>query len=291
MERHHAGSVSLAIALLLHNSPSGSTTAQPSPQRPQQQPASTPPTATATSAATFDHSAFDSLLQKHVKRDRVDYAALKGERATLDGYVDRLAKLPQADLEKLPRAEQMAFWIDAYNAITLKTVIDAYPIEGSGLSGLRYPKNSIRQLGDQWTRKHTIANQQLSLDDVENKILRPTFKDPRVHAAINCASKGCPPLRSEAFVGARLDAQLADQMKRFVTDGVRNQIDVKAKKVLLSSIFDWFGEDFGTKQDQRAILSFLAKNGPADWKPFLDGFDPGDVDFLDYDWALNDVDR
>jgi hypothetical protein len=274
-------SVTLLLALALACRPSGSPAASADAS------ASSPQAAAASGTATFDHSAFDALLKKHVKEDRVDYAALKGDRKALDGYVDRLAKLSKDDYQKLSRDEQMAFWIDAYNAITLRSIVDAYPIDGSFFS--RFPKNSIRQIDKVWDKKHAVAGRDVSLNEIENEILRKEWKDPRVHASINCASKGCPPLRAEAFTGARLGEQLDGQVKRWVADPKRNQVDPKTKKVAVSKIFDWFGEDFGVKQDPRGVLKFLTTYGPSDWKPFLDGFDPKSVEFLDYDWSLNDV--
>ena len=259
---------------------------------PAAKPGSPAPAAVQT-AATFDHSDFDAVLKKHLHGERVDYKALKADRAALDGYCARLEKLAKGDFEKLSRDEQMALWINAYNALTLRSIVDAYPIKAPTFKLNTFPKNSIRQISDVWEKKHPVAGRDVSLEDIENEILRKEWKDPRIHAAINCASKGCPALRGEAFVAARLSDQLDEQMKKFVADTARNQVDPKAKKVALSSIFKWFAEDFGTKpdsgKDERAILKWLTKFGPADWKSFLDGFDPDDVAILDYDWELNDV--
>ncbi len=277
---------SLALMLLAHCAPT-----DPSQAAPPAAPAS--PVAPVPTSAAFDHSELDALLKKHGRGDRIDYAALKTDRTALDGYLDRIAKLPADAVAKMERAEQMAFWINAYNAWTLRTIVDAYPIAGSGLSGLRFPKNSIRQLSDPWGTKHPIAGAQRSLDDLEHKILRAQFKDPRIHSAVNCASVGCPPLRLEAFAAATLEAQLDDQMRKFLADPKRNLVDPAKKKIELSSIFDWFGEDFGTKATgaagERALLAWIEKYGKPEWKEFLSKFDPDDVDFLDYDWALNDV--
>jgi hypothetical protein len=236
-------------------------------------------------AKTFDHSALDALLKKHVKGDRVDYAALKAGRAPLDDYCERLAKLPKADLEAMARDEQFAFWIDAYNALTLRTIVASYPID-AGLKLNTFPKNSIRQIDGAWTRKHTVASREVSLDEIENAILRPTFKDPRVHAAINCASIGCPPLRAEAFVGARLSEQLDDNFKRFLADPKRNTFDGAKKAVRVSKIFDWFADDFGGKE---GVLKFLRERAPEEAKKLLESIRAGDVGSLDYDWTLNDV--
>ena len=274
---------SLTIALLVHCAPQD---AAPTGKTDAARPAAVAP---------FDHTDWDAILKQHGKGDRVDYAALKADRAPLDGYLDRVAKLQADTLAKLSRPDQMAFWINAYNALTLRTIVDHYPIAASGLSALRFPKSSIRQLDDPWGSKHTIAGAQRSLDDVEHKILRAEWKDARIHAAVNCASVGCPPLRLEAFTADKLEAQLDEQMKKFVADPLRNKVDPVKKKVELSSIFDWFGEDFGTKaggkEGERALLAWLEKYGKPEWKQFLASFDPDDIDFLDYDWTLNDVVR
>jgi hypothetical protein len=242
-----------------------------------------PPAAVA--PAPFDHSGYDALLKKHVKGERVDYAALKADRAGLDGYCDRLAKLKKSDLEAMARDDQFAFWIDAYNALTLKTIVDHYPIK-TGITLNTHPKNSIRQIDGAWSDRHTVASQQVSLDDIENKILRPTFKDPRVHTAINCASRGCPPLRAEAFTGARLDAQLDDNVAKFLADPARTVYDEKKKRIVVSKIFDWFKEDFGGDE---GVLKFLRAHAPAASKGFLESLSAKSIETSDYDWSLNDV--
>jgi hypothetical protein len=250
--------------------------------------ATKPAVPAAAPAAAFDHSAFDALLKKHVKGDRVDYKALQADRAALDGYCERLAKLAKADLEAMARNDQFAFWIDAYNALTLATIVDHYPIkEGpSPAKPSEFPKNSIRQIDGAWTTKHTVASQQLSLDEIENKVLRPGFKDPRVHTAINCASRGCPPLRAEAFTGAKLEAQLNDNVERFLADPARTVYDAKGSKLVVSKIFDWFKEDFGGDE---GVLKFIRAHAPAGQKGFLEKLGARSVAFADYDWTLNDV--
>lgn len=241
--------------------------------------------AAAQAAAAFDHSALDALLKKHVKGDRVDYKALQADRAALDGYCERLAKLAKADLEKMPKSDQFAFWIDAYNALTLKTIVDHYPIPAPTKPS-EFPKNSIRQIDGAWTAKHTVASQQVSLDEIENKVLRPTFKDPRVHTAINCASRGCPPLRAEAFTGAKLEAQLNDNVERFLADPARTVYDAKGSKLVVSKIFDWFKEDFGGDE---GVVKFIRAHAPAAQKGLLEKLGAKSVTFADYDWTLNDV--
>lgn len=241
--------------------------------------------AAAPAAATFDHSALDALLKKHVKGLRVDYKSLKGERAALDGYCEKLAQLPKAELEKMERAEQFAFWIDAYNALTLQTIVAHYPIE-AGKKPSEFPKNSIRQIDGAWTAKHTVASQSLSLDEIENKLLRPTFKDPRVHFAINCAARSCPPLRAEAFTGAKLEAQLDDDVATFLAGPGRPVVASDGKKLSVSKIFDWFKEDFG---GEAGVLKFLRDHAQKDQQAALAGADAKSLAYVDYDWSLNDL--
>ncbi len=145
--------------------------------------------------AAFDHGAFDALLGAHVSASGVDYGGLAGQRAALDAYV---GTLPGVELDGFGRSEQMAFWINAYNALTLTLILDNYPLA------------SIRDLddGNPWeAHSWTVAGRSVTLNAIEHEILRP-MGDPRIHAAVNCASKGCPPLASDAFTGAGLGAQL-----------------------------------------------------------------------------------
>ena len=109
---------------------------------------------------------------------------------------------------------------------------------------------------------------------------------------MNCASVGCPPLRAEAYTGERIDAQLDEQTRRWIADPSRNFVKPSEKRVEVSKIFDWYRADFGGpagKEDERGVLDFLIRHGPAEWKPFLESFDPDDVKHLDYDWSLNDT--
>src|SRR5262245_16484093 len=127
--------------------------------------------ATSSGSGRFDHSGLDAVLRKFVNGDRVDYAALEADRAGLDAYVDRLAKLSKPEYDQLSRDEQMALWINAYNALTLRSIVDAYPIQ-AGFKLNLYPRNSIRQIDDVWEKKHPVAGRQISLDDIENAVLR-----------------------------------------------------------------------------------------------------------------------
>jgi hypothetical protein len=240
----------------------------------------------AAEAQAFDntHAALDAVLGAYVAPAGVDYAGLKAGRAGLDAYVDALADAP---IDAMGAAEQEAFWINAYNALTLQVIVDAYPL------------GSIMELegGKVWeVRRFRVAGDEVSLNDIEHKILRP-LGDPRIHAAINCASRGCPPLSSDAFTAAELDAQL-DAASRAWATGSAAVIDRGGKSVRLSAIFDWFGDDFvpgygasradipGVEGKQEAALNFVGAYLDGDARAWLSagGYQ---VSYGEYDWGLN----
>ena len=250
--------------------------------------------------AAFDHGGLDAILKARVDAEgRVDYRGLKGDRAALDAYVARLGRVAPETLNGWSRADQMAFYLNAYNAITFQVVIDHYPPKGLGLI---FPRLSIRNIPGVWDKIRTpVAGAELTLNEIEHEILRPRFKDARVHAAIVCASIGCPILRNEAYVGARLEEQLEDAARRFARHPEKNAVDPRRRIVTISPIFDWFKEDFESYAEQAPTLK--GRRGDAGrWAGAL-GFlirygDPAHADFLrggdyrvrlgDYDWSLND---
>lgn len=222
---------------------------------------------------------YAEALARYAPKGEVDYAGLR-QSGLLQGPVDALAAAPlPAD-----KAGQMAFWINAYNLLTLDLVADHWPLA------------SIRDLdgGDPWSkRRFMVAGRSLSLNDIEHKILRP-MGDPRIHAAINCASRGCPPLPATPFTAAGLDAQL-DAATRAWVQGGGVKVDATAKVVSLSMIFDWFGEDFlptpgegppGQSGKKAAALRFaLPYLRPAEAEVVRAG--GYTVRYAPYDWAVN----
>lgn len=231
-------------------------------------------------ALAADHGALQAALDAHVSsRGTVDYAGLKASGA-LDGYLDGLASAA----EPSSRGEQMAFWINAYNALTLDLIADNYPL------------SSIRDLdgGDPWSaRTFTVAGRTVTLNDIEHNILRP-MGDARIHAAVNCASQGCPPLSPRAFTGSGLDAQLDDAARRWVQgNGVR--IDPGKNTVSLNKIFDWYGDDFtaayasedipGIDGKAEAALNFAARYLPERADYLRQG--GYTVEYSPYSWELN----
>ncbi len=239
-------------------------------------------------APTFDaiHVPWNAILEQRVRGGDFDYLGLSKERAGLDTYIASLEAVTFDVFSTLSRTERYAFWVNAYNAYTVKRVLDGYHVK------------SIRDLGDEklsvWDRdfvplgalQPTLAKEKLTLNDIENKILRPTFQDARVHAAINCASKGCPPLRAEAFTAAKLEAQLDEQVKAWLADTTRNRFDAQKKRVEISKVFEWFAEDF--QKEAGSATAWIARFRPTD-KGWLIARDKPTVSFLEYDWALNEA--
>ncbi|MEZ5457892.1 MAG: DUF547 domain-containing protein [Steroidobacteraceae bacterium] len=247
-------------------------------------------------ASPFDHqhALYGGVLQRHVRNGLVDYAALQRERAPLDRYAAQLAAVERQVVDGWSRDQRLAFWINAYNALTLRTIIDHYPIRRGSLVGIAFPANSIWQIAGAFKdARHRVAGQRLSLDDIEHRIIRPSFSEPRVHVALVCAARSCPVLRAEPYVAVRLDAQLTEQSRRFAADrnhGVRATSGRRGVEV--SSIFKWFGEDFaplGAGDDTRGVLAFLAAySDDPELLPRLRDRTTT-VRYLDYDWTLNDT--
>ena len=239
-------------------------------------------------AAAFDHGAWDGLLKHHVRPIRggvatqVDYAGMARKRALLKGYLDALAAVAEADFRRWPKPERLAFLINAYNAWTVELVLTAWP-----------QLDSIKDLGSllasPWKKDFIpLLGRTRSLDDIEHGLIRAkgAFEEPRIHFAVNCASIGCPALLPDAYTAARLDAQLADATRRFLTDRSRNRL--ADGRLEVSSIFKWYGDDFDRVGGLRA---FLASQGEtlgltaAERRGLRDG--SLEIQFLDYDWRLN----
>lgn len=253
--------------------------------------------------AGFDHGPLDAILQERVAGGRVDYAGLKENRAPLDRYVASLGRLRPEEYEGWSEPERIAFWINAYNAITLKIILDHHPITRKSFPvGLPFPVNSIRQIPGQWDRiTHPVMGEPMTLNQIEHEILRQRFREPRIHMALVCAARGCPPLRTEAYAAARLDEQLDDQTRTYLANPEAGlKVDRRKKEVALSSIFNWFGKDFvdryspargfGEHSDsRRAVLAFVSRYVPEEERAFLERGDYR-LTFLDYDWELNERD-
>jgi len=224
-------------------------------------------------AAPVDHSIYGDLLENYVEDGVVDYAGFQRAEDRLDRYLEILEN---TDVKKLSRNERFAFYTNAYNAWTIKLILTEYP-----------DIDSIKDLGgfftSPWEKEFVrINNDVVTLDHIEHDILRPEFNDPRVHFAINCAAESCPPLRSEPYVGSRLDQQLDDATRSFINDPQENYL--KGDKLYVSRIFKWFSEDF-----EDDIIGFFIEYAEGNFKKKLKARENDlDVKYLDYDWSLND---
>ncbi|MBW2368950.1 MAG: DUF547 domain-containing protein [Deltaproteobacteria bacterium] len=227
---------------------------------------------TAIADAGVDHGIFGELLKKYIVNGGVDYRGFKSEEKRLDAY---LRQLETVQVDSLGRNEQFAFYTNSYNAWTIKLILGGYP-------GVK----SIKDLGSlfksPWKKKFVKINgETLTLDDIEHNILRPQFKDPRVHFAINCASKSCPPLAASPYTGGTLDAQLDAATIAFINDPGKNRLE--GSVLYVSKIFNWFSGDFNDD-----VLSFFLKYSDRTLKADLTR--KGDditIQYLDYDWSLN----
>ncbi|HAK56148.1 MAG TPA: hypothetical protein DCP38_11815, partial [Acidobacteria bacterium] len=169
--------------------------------------AANPPAHAAAQAFDHQYRTYSGVLDESLIGSRVDYGRLASDRVALDAAVDELSAVPRETFDAWSRAQRLAYWINAYNVLTLRVIVDHYPIRGSWLS--LYPRSSIRQIDGVWDDITWHAGgRQVTLDEIEHDILRPTFAEPLVHFAINCAALSCPPLRGEPFVAERLEAQL-----------------------------------------------------------------------------------
>ena len=247
--------------------------------------------------ASFDHdyANYGQLLRDHVRPPTVDYAALKSHRAALDLVVAAFGQPSREEEQAWTKAERFAFWINAYNLLTLRAIIDHYPIRSHWFT--LQPRNSIRQIDGVWTTlTWPVAGRTATLDDIEHRILRPEFKDPRVHFAINCASIGCPPLLDTPYRAVTLDAQLDAAARRYLAAPEGLQVDGSTLRV--SSILKWYGDDFVARFSEggdssrtpveRAILGVVSQFGPSAAKA-LARTPSVRVVFLDYNWSLNDL--
>ena len=228
-------------------------------------------------AQAFDHKAWDSLLKKHVvlieggKASRLDYAGVAAEREALRAYLSSVSAVREAEFNAWPRPEQMAFLINAYNAYTVEKVLARYPDIRSIWDFGKVFGNPFR---DEFFR---LLGARASLDGIEHGMLRQRYAEPRVHYALNCASVGCPMLREEAYSGVRLETQLEEQARRFLSDRSRNRY--RDGRLEVSKIFDWYKEDFEPREQYFERYA-KALGMPAGARPRLA--------FLDYDWSLND---
>lgn len=234
--------------------------------------------AAAAYAAAFEHRDWDAIVQRHVSAiGEVDYAAIKANRAPLDAYVQALAAAsPDSHRERFPtRAAELAYWLNAYNALVTRGIVDAYPTRGVRALG---PMLAFFRRAD-----YTLGGRRLSLNTLEHEIIRARYRDPRIHFAVVCASLSCPRLAREAFSASTLDAQLDTRVRESLAEARMVSIEAAGKTLRLTSLFKWYAADFGD------VRAFVRRYSSAERMQELDGLGPNPrVRYFDYDWSIND---
>lgn len=240
-----------------------------------------------------DHTTFDRVLARYIHGGLVDYSGLQRGRADLDAYLRELDEASEQAVSEASQHAALAFWINAYNACALKLVIDHYPIKKASfpsslvksLAGV--PANSIRQIPNTWKQEFcSIAGRERSLDGIEHEIIRP-MGEPRIHFAVNCASRSCPVLAPTAYKTDGLESQLDEAVQRFIDDPHQYRLERGDRPVVhVNKILDWYGDDFG---GARGVLEFLLRYVPEGDAAYLRQAAAPKLEFNDYDWTLNDT--
>ena len=248
-------------------------------------------------AAALDHShkAWDELLKRHVtyvengNASRVSYAGFAKDRAQLRKVLDAYEQVTKAEFDGWAKPTQQAFLINAYNAFTIEKILTRYP-------NIKSIRDFGSVFGNPWKDKFfKLFGAPATLDNIEHDILRKegVYDDPRVHVAVVCASIGCPMLRNEAFVPEKLEEQLEDGMRRFMSDRTRNRYNPATGRLEVSKIFDWYGKDFekghkGYASVKQALSRYADQLAEKPEDRALVRTQKADIAFLDYDWSLND---
>jgi hypothetical protein len=232
------------------------------------------------SAATVDHAQWQAFLDINLRPsadgvNRIAYASVSDlDHAMLNNYIETLSAV---SISAYQRADQLAYWINLYNALTVKVVLDNYPV-----SSILKISTSLFSIGPWGEKRVQVEGESLSLDDIEHRILRPIWQDSRVHYAVNCASIGCPNLRTAAFVPGDLDSTLTLAAREYINS--RRGVRIENGKLFVSSIYAWFAEDFGGTDEQ--VIAHIKVFADADLNEQLSTLTQISDDF--YDWDLNE---
>lgn len=220
------------------------------------------------------HELWDTLVQTHVSPEgKVDYKGFIQDSLKLNAYLKLLSANHPND-KNWSADERLAYWINAYNAFTVKLIVNNYPIES-----IKDIKSGIPFISDVWEINFfEIEGHSYNLNDIEHRIIRKRFKEPRIHSACNCASFSCPRLRNEAFTAKRLDEQLDDQMRGFINNKTKNQLDPNNPK--MSKLFKWYSGDF--KKTGKSVREYINQYAEVKIKK------GADIDYLEYIWTLNE---
>ena len=239
------------------------------------------------SVEQVDHRPWQEILDGYVAADEMgvnlfDYEGLQasaGDTVKLNAYLEYLQGL---DPRRYSRAEQMAYWINFYNALTVKVVLDAYPVET-----IRDIHEGVAPYTGPWDDVHArVAGEDLTLNHIEHGILRPLWKDERIHYAVNCAAYGCPHLLETVFTAANTE-ELLEAGARDYVNSFRGVDMVDDDLIVISSIYDWYAEDFGGTE--ASVMEHLRRYADSELAAYLAGFE-GAIEY-DYDWGLNEQNR
>lgn len=248
----------------------------------------------------FHYTSYSKVLKTYVDPNgMMNYKLLKKQRNILDQFARQLNNLKEQEYKNWTHNKKIAFWINAYNGLTLQLIINHYPIESSFFKSIHLPENSIRQISGAWDEiTFPVMGKPITLDFIEHKILRKQFNEPRIHMALVCAAMSCPPLRNEPYTEQNLDYQLNDQTKKFMANKTKFKINHNDQEIYLSKIFKWFGKDFiptyynknnfpDYDKEENAVLNFLGS--------FLSQKDNNKIgkseyhiNYMSYDWSLNE---
>lgn len=234
------------------------------------------------------HPQWTALLARHVTwvkpgyASHVDYPGFKQDQVELDGYLAVLSNVPRKHYDNWSRDQRLAFLINTYNAFTVKLVTENYPLDSI--------KDIGGMFGSPWTQAFIpLFGQRLTLNQIEHSMIREpgVFDEPRIHFAVNCASIGCPALRTEAYVASELDAQLEDSQRRFLSDRTRNHFQASNGYFQVSKIFKWYADDFA--KHSGSLPAYLNRQATllAPARQLKQAQNAIKVEFLDYDWSLN----
>lgn len=238
-------------------------------------PATAGPSTAISVSAPVDHSAFDRLLKKHVnEKGLVNYKGFKADEKAFNQYLATLSQ--NAPAASWSKSEQMAYWINAYNAYTIRLILDHYPVKSIKDIG---SKIQIPFVTTPWAAEFfSIGGKKMSLDDIEHGTLRKKYNDPRIHFALVCASISCPRLRNEAYTAAKLESQLDDQGQDFLNNPAKNKISKTSAQ--LSKYFDWYKSDWA--ENGQSVVKWVNKYS----KTKLDA--NAKITYQDYNWNLNE---
>ncbi len=227
--------------------------------------------------SSFDHAEWGLLLSEGTRGGLVDYRYFQAHRTELDAY---LARVAAAGIPALAPGHLEALLVNAYNALTVRSILDHPDVD------------SIREIDGVWDKvTHKVGGHEVTLDQIEHNLLRPFFKDPRIHFVVNCASMSCAPLAPFAYEGGRISDQLDAAARTFLTDA--RQVRVEGNTLYLSRYFDWYGQDFtagGWEPRADTLAAFVERYAAPEVAEFIRAARGGPkIAFLDYDWSLNSV--